>query len=213
MNTICRNCGKTFQGTGTRRKYCSIECRAAGMRMSRPTCEMCGKTVNRPTARFCSKECQAASLRGKPRTLFPKPCEMCGKTFQPMKDGGKRFCSRACGSKATGLARRKPGGMVDPKGYILVRAPEHPMASRAGYVMEHRLVMAEHLGRNLTPREVVHHINGQKSDNRIENLVVMEKSAHDRIPKPPQKPITCPCCGTKLKISGRVRTVEVAYDE
>lgn len=64
----------------------------------------------------------------------------------------------------------KGGRKVDKSGYILVRAPDHPHASIGGYVREHRLVMEAHLGRHLTPGEVVHHINGEKADNRIENL-------------------------------------------
>ncbi len=211
MITVCQNCGITFNGTGTHRKYCSLQCRAESARMSRPACQHCGKTVKRARGKFCSTECQYAAVRGTPRTRFPKPCELCGQTFQPTNLSGKRFCSKACSAKANGLNRRKP--RRDPKGYILVRAPENMMASREGYVMEHRLVMAEHLGRNLLPSEVVHHVNGKKDDNRVENLVVMEKAHHDRIPKPPRKPITCPCCGAKLKVSGRVRTVEVISDE
>lgn len=62
-------------------------------------------------------------------------------------------------------------------GYIEVLRPGHPMASR-NYVYEHRLVMAEHLGRMLTPEEHVHHINENKSDNRIENLQLTTNTEH-----------------------------------
>lgn len=59
----------------------------------------------------------------------------------------------------------------DGRGYVLVLAPDHPNATRNGrYVFEHRMVMEEHLGRFLEPFENVHHKNGVKNDNRIENL-------------------------------------------
>ncbi len=57
--------------------------------------------------------------------------------------------------------------------YALVK--EHPKANKCGYVLPHRVVMENHLGRLLNPDEVVHHINGDKHDNRIENLQVMTK--------------------------------------
>jgi hypothetical protein len=55
-------------------------------------------------------------------------------------------------------------------GYIVVYRPEHPDAAVNGYVSEHRLVMEESLGRRLDPGETVHHRNGDRADNRIENL-------------------------------------------
>lgn len=62
--------------------------------------------------------------------------------------------------------------------YALV--PEHPRATKQGYVLEHRIVIENYLGRLLNPGEVVHHKNGNKKDNRIENLEVMSNSDHVR---------------------------------
>ena len=95
--------------------------------------------------------------------------------------------------------------MIDPKGYKLLRKPTNPMASREGYVMEHRVVMAEHLGRTLRRDEVVHHLNGKWQDNRIENLQLMRKHRHDKMPKPPIQPFPCPHCGGMILASSRVK--------
>lgn len=67
--------------------------------------------------------------------------------------------------------RRPLGWRKELTGYLLVRAPEgHPHARRDGSIYEHRLVMEDHLGRYLHPEEVVHHLNGDRADNRVANL-------------------------------------------
>jgi hypothetical protein len=68
----------------------------------------------------------------------------------------------------------KGGKKYNDRGYILIWKPDHPYAEKNGYVFEHRSIMEIHLGRYLDPEEVVHHINGIKSDNRLENLMLFE---------------------------------------
>lgn len=73
----------------------------------------------------------------------------------------------------------KGGRWVDSKGYIWMRCEGHPRAtSRGSYVLEHRLVMEQHLDRYLVSSEVVHHVNGDTLDNRLENLQLMSRSEH-----------------------------------
>lgn len=86
---------------------------------------------------------------------------------------------------------KKP--FVDRYGYLMVDAPSgHPYArckgtgsgrkgGSTGYVREHRLVLERLLGRYLHPDEAVHHINGDKLDNRPENLEIMSHSEHSKL--------------------------------
>lgn len=69
------------------------------------------------------------------------------------------------------------GGRSTDRGYILVKAPEHPHATAAGYVREHRLVMEQMLGRYLEPGEVVDHIDGRVTNNHPSNLRLFASNA------------------------------------
>lgn len=71
---------------------------------------------------------------------------------------------------------RRPGSRVDKAGYVGIYEPTHPNANATGYVLEHRKVMADHLGRALLRHESVHHKNGNRSDNRISNLELWSSS-------------------------------------
>lgn len=73
------------------------------------------------------------------------------------------------------------GRIKTSRGYIKISVHEHPFADPYGYEFEHRLVMEEHLGRYLTPEEAVHHINGKKDDNRLENLRLFPNASEHHI--------------------------------
>lgn len=95
-----------------------------------------------------------------------------------MPDETKRKISES--RKGLVFKPSKYGGHTKKRadGYIAVYVPNHPKANGEGYVMEHRLVMEEHIGRYVSDDEVVHHVNGIRDDNRIENLRLMNAKEH-----------------------------------
>jgi hypothetical protein len=93
-------------------------------------------------------------------------------------------------AKNNGIPRPKQGGSfgkwngsyregcrIDKNGYREVSSPGHPHARKSGYVFEHRLVVEQYLGRYLTKNEVVHHKDGNKLNNALENLEVFANNA------------------------------------
>ena len=111
-----------------------------------------------------------------------------------IKDGRGKYCSKKClykysdktkireqglknrGRSLIGTNPRFKGWRIGVDGYKLIRMPSHPF-NNGGYIREHRLVMEKHIGRYLKRKEVVHHINHNRLDNRIENLQLMTNSS------------------------------------
>lgn len=73
------------------------------------------------------------------------------------------------------------GGKVKSDRYIRIYMPEHPFCRKDKYVYEHRLVIEKSLGRYLGPKEEIHHIDGNKHNNDLENLMLFaNRSEHIR---------------------------------
>lgn len=66
--------------------------------------------------------------------------------------------------------------------YKFIYYPSHPLRNLKGYVREHLLVLYKHLGERINKSNIIHHIDGNKINNNIENLMVMKNhGAHRRI--------------------------------
>lgn len=160
----------------------------------------CGTTAVKRTATITRttgaiKSCGCAEPSRKERNALPYLGKVYGKLTVLERDSSKSsfsfICLCECGSKRSVVlsnltsgrtvscgcskAERENGTMMS-NGYRFVRVPEHPNANSRGYVLEHRVVMEGHIGRFLEPHENVHHINGVRCDNRLENLELWSTS-------------------------------------
>lgn len=98
-----------------------------------------------------------------------------GKTPKNVVAGWNK--DRKCDWSKTGTEHQNwKGGKVTHKGYIMLFSPNHPNPNQGKYVYEHRLVVEKRIGRYLTKEEVIHHLNENKQDNRIENLMLFENN-------------------------------------
>lgn len=112
--------------------------------------------------KFCNQVCR------KNYSLITTPCKECGKQFTRYRHLKREYCSLQCSNAKS--HHFQGGRILEADGYYAIFQPHHPHAKGNFYVKEHRLVMEKHLGRFLDPTEVVHHINGNTLDNRVENL-------------------------------------------
>ena len=149
------------------------------------------------TQKYCSKKCYNLCksnrfLKKYKGDYFKKHevvCRICKRRFKTRLKNTKH-----CSPKCTGISMRKyldiPDCLENSNrkldkniGYVRVYVPMHPEANNWGYVYEHRVIVEKLLGRRLEKNEVVHHKNGLRWDNRPENLEVMDKLEHSKLPR------------------------------
>lgn len=198
----CLDCGKDYVPVSNRQRYCP-ECGRRG----KGRCEVCGinfRKVGNSSGRFCSRACQLKHvLAAKTRT-----CPICGKSFvarsvtthkvtcgpecadkyrrkpranclicgKPCNRRLSTYCSRTClmtGRNRKG-EKRRPDGFIRPggNGYMAIKV-------NGRWMMQHRHVMEQSLGRPLEKHERVHHKNGNRADNRPENLELWKVKKKD----------------------------------
>jgi hypothetical protein len=145
------------------------------------------------STKYCCRSCQAKHLgvllgvqraqkRKNGKTL---QCGICSTAFYvpAHRLETAKYCSRKCTSLANPENTKKAqlasplmkrAGLSSPRKYVVIKV-------NGKYIREHRHVMQEHLGRLLEKHEHIHHINGDPTDNRIENLQVLTNSEHQKL--------------------------------
>jgi len=197
VTRTCEWCGKVYETYPYfRPRFCCQSCAGAAKRNGEyVACAQCGQEFyRRPSEadrRYCSKNCARTAANLTDRN--PSYTRDISGERNPMYGRGMHGEENPMYGKRKHDAPRWKGGRKQrADGYILVVAPDdHPypadQSKRTGlkYILEHRWVMEQHLGRYLRPEEVVHHINGDPTDNRIENLQLFaSQSQHIRIAHP-----------------------------
>lgn len=148
-------------------------------------CLMCGRNAgftpdgNRPPRQskaktFCSISC-STKFRHKDNVIFIS-CPQCKKEFRKYPDGAAR---KYCSVKCYNTIRSKNLPKYE---YTKKENKNYKTKKINGkQIYLHRWVIEQHIGRKLTRSEVVHHINGDPHDNRIQNLIVLSQSEHMKL--------------------------------
>jgi hypothetical protein len=151
-------------------------------------CDSCKKSFYKPKCHvrknnFCSTKCHGDFLGGKPffdSTGIPSWNKGTKGVMHSWNKGKTGIYSKQTIARMRQAGLKRPpekhprwkGGVRYHRGYRFIFSPEHPNKTANNCVAEQRLVVEKHLGRFLNRKEIVHHINHIKSDNRLENLIL-----------------------------------------
>ena len=191
--TKCKNCKKEILNKYPSRikQFCSHECANIFNNAKRRgtyiveridrNCEYCGKKLlitesliqkrikEGYEVKYCSQRCSGLSKR----TRKVENCLNCGIEFETTR-------AKCCGDKCAREYRVKSGSMKK-SGYWFENGYKVLYVEGDKKIKEHINNMEIHIGRKLEKNEVVHHINGNRLDNRIENLKLMTRSEHSSL--------------------------------
>ena len=131
-----------------------------------------GKDIGRRKGRYMWLECEICKERRWVYLRKDKTAKVCLSCAIKRRAGRGNYNWK-------GGTRKTTGGYIETK--VFPNDFFHPMANKANYVREHRLVMAQHLGRCLQPWEIVHHKDKNRTNNRIENLKIVSDIGHNQI--------------------------------
>ena len=153
----------------------------------RKNCELCGNWYESWAKRFCSNSCatkwkhRAGKMPYTKWSKLPnKVCPTCKISFKPVRSKDK-YCSKTCYYKSISVNKSgvnhpmyRGGKTINAGGYVLLSV------GNGKQVYEHRYVMEQSLNRKLNKSEHIHHLNGDKTDNRLQNLIILDPKEHGR---------------------------------
>lgn len=166
-NVVCKECSKEFYKSGEKlsrseNHFCSAIC-ASEFRKKRiiVQCCVCKKEHERTPSGlkkakkyiFCSNKCLKIGYKGKNFSGFFKK-----------------------GNKEERCINYKNGEQI-ANGYVMILSHKHPNKNKRNYIYKHRAVMEKSIGRYLRPEEVVHHIDFDKKNNDISNLMLFSNDS------------------------------------
>ena len=172
-NILCKNCDKKFSSyIKLNRKFCSKKCMVIYFKKNKNfrlnlenkrffrllVLERVYDNKNNDTKSYWRVRCDCGVMKIMTSCIIRKS-KSCG-----------CYRKEKCGFKKGNDHFNWKGGIIYKDGYKFIINKEHPNSNKLGYIAEHILIMSNYLQRPLNEKENVHHKNGIKDDNRIENL-------------------------------------------